>query len=88
MKKKQSRKDNSLSNVTIQIMDILKSKKEIDIKELSHITCKRRCYDVVLVLEALSIIERKSKGFIKLIESDESSVNKIDDNIIDNYFSE
>ena len=78
------RSDKSLKLVTEQIVDILKnSGRAIVLSELMHITCKRRCYDVILVLEALGLVKRVEK---KLVEWTEKAP-EFDDSAISSYFS-
>lgn len=63
--KKHEGRGKSLSIITKEVIDILKkAEAPISIKDLGDITCKRRCYDVLLVLEALGIINRLKKGIV------------------------
>lgn len=79
-----TRSDKSLKVVTEQIVDILKhSGRAITLAELGHITCKRRCYDVILVLEALGLVKRVAK---KSVEWNEKTP-EFDDSAISSYFS-
>lgn len=72
------RSDKSLKVVTQQIVDLLRdSGRTVVLQELSNITCRRRCYDVILVLEALGLVERVARKSVrwKTPEFDESAIS-------------
>jgi hypothetical protein len=55
----------SLYSVTKRIVEILQNADgPICLKDLAHITCKRRCYDVILVLAAIGKVERVGKNTV------------------------
>lgn len=60
--------ESALSEVTRLVVTQLKMNgRPMLVKELANITCKRRCYDVILVLEAVGLVERKDKNAVEWV---------------------
>lgn len=77
------RADKSLKRVTQQIVAYLKQHKIVKMKDLVQFTCKRRCYDVVLVLEAVGLLTRVERNTVAWLTPDD-----IDDAAISETFWE
>lgn len=58
----------SLYITTKSIWSLLQQQGPLPMKVLAAQTCKRRCYDVIAVLEAVGKIERVEGGKIKIVE--------------------
>ena len=78
-----SRKEKSLYKITKKIVKLLKSKNgPVNVNDLSNLTCKRRCYDVILVLEAIGKVERCGKKLVQWCAKSSVS-DPFDDDFID-----
>ncbi len=67
-KQKRSRKETSLYHSTKHIWSLIEKEGPVPIRTLAAQTCKRRCYDVIAVLEAIGKIERTEDGLIQVAE--------------------
>lgn len=89
-----TRKDKSLFQLTKQVIDILQTKHgPVTMKELADLLCKRRCYDIILVLEAVGKVERvgKKKDSVRWCDDERyiersESFDPFDDEFIDKIF--
>ena len=54
-----------LKRVALDVIGVLKRGEEVSVSEMSAMTCKRRCYDVILVLEAAGLVDRVDKHVVR-----------------------
>lgn len=71
------RQDRSLRCVACKVIAILRRSvgSSVSVKELASVTCVRRCYDVILVLEAAGLVQRIGKQQVRWLQQPDEGDN-------------